>query len=600
MRGQRASNHGCSTVPGARRALVLPVVLVVISLLALTLASFIFFVQSERSGAAAYTLDQQSRLTAESGLEELVSILRLGKHDAKAWFDNPQRLRHALVWAELYDRQSDPVREAGSRKELLEPGVRPSPAWRYSVVAPNWDGPRDTVRYGITPESAFLNINLATEEQISRLLTPLLLDLAVENPQDLINALLDWRDEDSDARQNSAENEYYNALEPPYNAKNAALDTIEELLLVKGFSAAVLYGEDTNRNGILDLNEDDGDASFPPYDNGDGVLNPGIAPFLTVLGREWDQALDNKPRINLNNDAAIIAAQIADQFKEGELSDATIGFITQLKQQDFDFSQLRSPADLYTAEERLGGPGDAAPRQRTPRNPPGQQNPQPQEDEDAPRPRGRQPRRFDDGPNEQSGPPGQPNLDDLRQQEGEPGDEGAPGQVVEDGDGPAPYQVPQQLMSSPVTLEELPYLMDRFSVRPADQASAEMTGLIHLNAAPQRVLELISGMTGEAAAAIVARRRELEADVLRTTAWPITTGTVDAPTYKAVIGALTTKSQQFRVEIVSYADHLKVMRRYEWSIEMIGPLPQVRYWRDLTSLGPAWPVDDDTLVVTQP
>jgi hypothetical protein len=366
--------------------------------------------------------------------------------------------------------------------------------------------------------------------------------------------------------------------------------------LVKGFSAAALYGEDVNRNGIMDLNEDDGDESFPYYDNADGVLNVGIAPFLTVNGREWDQALDNKPRINLNADGAVVAAQIAEQFQNGELSDATIAFITSLAQSDFNFAQLRSPADLYVLEEVLGGPGEAAPQD------------QDQQEPNTPARPNRPGRPSEDDPNE-GGEQGMPNA---------PGQE-SPGEGEEQGEGEgrgeegsedenegepnisgAPYVIPQQLRGSPVTLEELPYIMDRFSVRSAEQASTPIQGLIHLNAAPQRVLEMAPGMTPDAAALIVAKRRELDEDTLRTTAWPLTTGTIDAPTYKAFAAGLTTKSQQFRVEIVAYADHLKVMRRYEWIIEMVGPLAQVKYWRDLSSLGPAWPVDDDTLVVTQP
>ena len=61
----------------------------------------------------------------------------------------------------------------------------------------------------------------------------------------------------------------------PYQIANAPLTTLDELLLVKGFTARIVYGEDANLNGLLDPNEDDGDASFPP-DNGDGVLDRGL------------------------------------------------------------------------------------------------------------------------------------------------------------------------------------------------------------------------------------------------------------------------------------------------------------------------------------
>lgn len=506
-----------------RRAVILATVLVLIGLLVLAVGGYVFFVQAEAGGVRAIAEQQQARLAAESGLEEVTAVLRADKHNVRAWFDVPQRFRHALVWGEGFERESDPVRKLGSRKELLQAGRRPPPAWRYSVVAPGWDQPPGTMRFGLTPESAKLNVNTATPEQLAQLLTPLMADLGIENPLDLINALLDWREPGANPRPGGARNEYYNTLKPPYNCKGGPLDTIEELLLVKGFSAAVLYGEDVNRNGILDANEDDGDASFPEYDNADGVLNPGVAPFLTVYSREVDTALDNKPRINLNGDAAAIAAQIAQLLPNGELSDATIAFLMQLKQQNFNFSRLASPADLY-----VGGAVEA-----------------PAEGEE---------------------------------------------------EGPSP--IPDEVRGSPVTLEELPYLMDRFSTRPAGQANQPIGGLININAAPARVLAVIPGMTAQAVAAIVSTRGTLEAEQLRTTAWPLVAGAVDAPTFKRIAPHITTKAHQFHVEIVGYSDHNKVSRRLEWVIEMVGPLAQVKYHRDLTNLGLAWPVDADTVVTT--
>lgn len=506
-----------------RRGMILASILVLIGLLALAVGSYVFFVQAEAAGVSALADQQQARLAAESGLEEVTAVLRAEGHNVRAWFDVPQRWRHALVWGEGFDRESDPVRKYGSRKELLEPGSRPPPAWRYSMVAPAWDQPPGTIRFGLTPESARLNVNNASPEQLAQLMTPLLGELGIENPQDLINALLDWREPGSRPRPGGARDEYYNTLKPPYNCKGGPLDTVEEMLLIRGFSAAVLYGEDVNRNGILDANEDDGEASFPEYDNADGVLNPGLAPFLTVYSRELDTALDNKPRINLNGDAASITAQIAQLLPNGELSDATIAFIAQLKQQNFNFARLASPADLYVGA-----------------------------------------------------------ASELPSEEGE--------------EGPPP--IPPELGNSPVTLEELPWLMDRFSTRPAQQANQPIVGLININAAPARVLAVIPGMPPQAVAAIISTRATLEAEQLRTTAWPLVAGAVDAATFRRIAPHITTKVHQFHVEIVGYSDHNRVSRRLEWLIEMIGPLAQVRYTRDLTNLGLAWPVDEDTVVTT--
>ena len=64
-------------------------------------------------------------------------------------------------------------------------------------------------------------------------------------------------------------------------------------MMVRGMTGPILFGEDWNRNGILDANENDGDTSFPP-DNGDGQLDRGLYPFLTVWSSESNSSNTNK------------------------------------------------------------------------------------------------------------------------------------------------------------------------------------------------------------------------------------------------------------------------------------------------------------------
>ncbi|OQW93637.1 MAG: hypothetical protein BWK79_10065 [Beggiatoa sp. IS2] len=52
----------------------------------------------------------------------------------------------------------------------------------------------------------------------------------------LIDAWQDWIDADELKRQNGAEKEYYEKLSPPYEPRNRILETVEELLLIKGFA----------------------------------------------------------------------------------------------------------------------------------------------------------------------------------------------------------------------------------------------------------------------------------------------------------------------------------------------------------------------------
>ena len=107
----------------------------------------------------------------------------------------------------------------------------------------------------------------------------------------IAGAIVDWMDPDSDVRTDSAENDYYMGLSPAYRCKNGPIDSIDELLLVKGITADLLYGSDLNRNGIQDANEVTGSDGF----------TRGWAAFLTVHSREQNYDADGTLYPNLNN-----------------------------------------------------------------------------------------------------------------------------------------------------------------------------------------------------------------------------------------------------------------------------------------------------------
>ena len=131
---------------------------------------------------------------------------------------------------------------------------------------------------------------------------------------ELADAILDFIDSDETARENGCESEYYESLTPPYPAKNSPLESLDELLLVRGVTLGLLYGEDANRNGLLDPNENDGDVSYPP-DNQDGALQMGWSAYLTVFGREKNLLSDSTPRININgNDLATLYDTLEESF----------------------------------------------------------------------------------------------------------------------------------------------------------------------------------------------------------------------------------------------------------------------------------------------
>jgi len=95
---------------------------------------------------------------------------------------------------------------------------------------------------------------------------------SVDAAEDLLDAIADWIDEDDEERHGGAETPYYQGLHPPYACRNGPLVTVEELLLVKGMTTALLFG-DAEHEGI---------ANYITVLGDNGAVNLNTAP-LPVL-----------------------------------------------------------------------------------------------------------------------------------------------------------------------------------------------------------------------------------------------------------------------------------------------------------------------------
>jgi type II secretory pathway component PulK len=160
----------------------------------------------------------------------------------------------------------------------------------FWIVRPGFEE-EGTVPCGVADEASRINLNTASSDVLLKL---------PGMTAELADALIDWRDPDADVLPNGAEGEYYLLLDPPYSCKDAPFESVEETLLVRGATPALLYGEDTNRNGRLDDNENDAGASDPP-DNRNGTLDRGFMDYVTVYSAEPNTAADGSARVNVNN-----------------------------------------------------------------------------------------------------------------------------------------------------------------------------------------------------------------------------------------------------------------------------------------------------------
>src|SRR6185503_7172695 len=122
------------------------------------------------------------------------------------------------------------------------------------IAPPDPDSGSDTTfRVGATDESGKINPNAFMKlDPTGKLLYDALLKLP-NMTDELASCIVDWLDADDTPRQAGAENDSYSA--EGKRAKNGPLDSLGELLLVKGVTRDILYGNDLNGNGIQDANE---------------------------------------------------------------------------------------------------------------------------------------------------------------------------------------------------------------------------------------------------------------------------------------------------------------------------------------------------------
>lgn len=319
-----------STQRQRSRGVILVAILVVTVLSAMVAGSLLFRVHAEVAAASASSQGEQAYQAAMSGLETVMALFNpedeteetsaiakrtLILSDPTLWFDNPDLFRNRLVI------------DDGSNR------------WYFSIYSQSHIDPNN-VRYGLTDEAGKININTADEAVLAGLpgMTP-----------ELTDALLDYRDEDEDTRNEGAEQDYYDRLPQTYAIKNGPLTTMEELLMVKGFNASIVYGEDANLNGLLEPNEDDGNQTFPPDDN-DGELNAGMYGNATTFSYSVEVDREGNSRANINGSS--------NALSKAGLSSQTVQFIQAYRG---DGKQFTHPSQLlnmsYTTRGSQGGRG---------------------------------------------------------------------------------------------------------------------------------------------------------------------------------------------------------------------------------------------------
>ena len=560
---------------------MLILVLVVIAMLTLGAYSFSEIMISESEATAMYGRQAETRAFAESGIELAAAVIAAPQTDAAvSLYNNTERFRGVML------RESENARGRGY----------------FSLVAPVETDPAGSLlRNGLIDESGRLNLNRLLNFELDETQTREMLMFLPDMTEEVADAILDWIDDDETVRTYGAESDYYTSLEPPYESKNGPLDSIDELLQVAGVTADLLYGEDTNRNGRLDPNENDGDANAP-FDNADGILQPGWAAYLTVNARELNKRADGTARTYINNG---VLDELYDTLAE-EFDEDVAKFVIAFRMNG-PYTDPNGPAAASDSGNTSNGNTNAG----TPASGP---NSNANSDSTS--------RSGNSNQNSQG------SLVDAAAAIGNALGGAAQGTVTRGGmdlskgakyDLKSLYELigarteveiegRKQLMDSPWSADPgamqtyLPVLLDTLTV----VDGAELSGRINVNQARLEVLLGIPDMTEEIAQAIVSspmigsggEALADQASLRANTGWLVSQGIVDLPTMVKLDRFLTGRGHVFRAQIVGFFEEGGGYTRLEATIDSTESPAKVVSVTDLTELGRGYSQTELTGIVS--
>jgi general secretion pathway protein K len=230
--------------PRGRPGFALVAVLLVLGLLGVVGAEFSYSMRLEASAVRAYKNAIVATHLAEAAIEQAIREIV-----ADATYVAPAE--DGLLT--FYSRARTAMRRLPRQEVPLGPG-------HFS--------------YRITDEEARLNLNTSPPDRVDRVLQSLGLDKSARDT--IVDSLQDWRDPNEEHRLNGAESDdYYLKLPVPYRARNANLESVTELLQIRGLTPAIFYGS-ASTPGVAEF--------VTVKSQGQVNINTASAPVLRAMG----------------------------------------------------------------------------------------------------------------------------------------------------------------------------------------------------------------------------------------------------------------------------------------------------------------------------
>jgi len=187
-----------------------------------------------------------------------------------------------------------------------------------------------TVSLKIIEQESKINVNHANTPLLDQVLT--IMGVDASSISVVADSIQDWVDPDDATRPGGAESDYYQGLAPPYYAKNAPIDDIEELQLIKGVTPLMFKGgssADPNspfQHHKLGFGNAPGQEDYPfglrdvftPYSNGRINVNTADINVLMCI-----------PNVDTNSAQSILT--LRDSAGSFDGSDGVIRDLSQLK-----------------------------------------------------------------------------------------------------------------------------------------------------------------------------------------------------------------------------------------------------------------------------
>jgi len=502
-------------------------------------------------------------------------------------------------------------------------------AVNFSIISPGMDemGRLAGVRLGLRNESSKLNVNaLIALDKNSDLLMPAMalmgggseggmLDQATEDLEaselslaqsllmslpgmtiDVADAILDWLDEDDEARPNGAELEFYTTLPTPYAPKNGPIDSVEELLLVRGVTPQLLFGVDANRNGVIDAAEQQMMMADP-----NSMASLGWAAFLTVHGQEGNKRRDGTPRININQDdleamfdevssvidnadyaTYIMAYRVAGAASGGAATGGAAGSSGAASGSSGGGGGGLGSGGVLGTQRQLRGPGESGGTPAASRL---------QSNRGGTTSGGGASGAASGGAASGGGPSGGASSEIWTAD--------AFDQVDLTGGGGTQFSQVLDLIDSSVTFNGTTY-MSPFTSDPVQMAAympllmgslttqsfQKMPGRININECPAELLYGIPVLDAETADAILeARAQSNESENRLYETWPLVEGLITMETMRTLMPLVTAGGDVYAAQVIGYHETAAAATRLEVIIDATGPNPRVVQYRDLSHLG---------------